>query len=258
MKKEFPIAAIVFFLMTLTAITYAYAVDDKEKLVVISENMIDVTGDNKNDKVFIKGIPYEEGTQFLKEVILEIEASNGKIFKANLEDGYDPTVHYVDLNHDGIKDMFISINTGGSGGISNYFLYTLKDFSLSNLEVPEPLMINGQFLNGYKASITIQDTNQSYTFDLRNRADDYERLGLFQNGKLSEPTELMIDPYSTLKPIKLSSNRYGLMGIQGISGAYHADRIAFVESVWEYEAGRWNLKKTKILETKSRKHKNKK
>ena len=258
MKKVFTITVTAFFFMTLTAITYAYAIDDKEKFIVISENIIDVTGDNKDDKVFIKGIPYEEGTQFFKEIILEIDASNGKTIKANLDEGYDPTVYFVDLNHDGVNDMFISINTGGSGGISNHYLYTLKDFSLSNLEVPEPLIINGQFLNGYKANITIQDTNQSYTFDLRNRAEEYERLGLFQNGKLSEPTELMIDPYSTLKPIMFSSNRNGLIGIQAISGAYHADKIAFVESTWEYDAGKWDLKKTRILETKPRKHKHKK
>ncbi len=258
MKKEIAIATGAFFFMTLTAMTYAYAVEDKNKFVVISDNMVDVTGDDRIDKVLIKGIPYEEGTQFLKEIILEIHASNGKTYKEELEEGYEPTVQFVDLNHDQIKDMFISINTGGSGGISNHNLYTLKDFSLTNLGVPEPLMINGQFLNGYKAAITIQDTNQSYTFDLRNRADDYERLGLFQNGKLSEPTELMVDPYSTLKPIKLSSKKLGLLGIQAISGAYHADRIALVESIWEYDAGKWNLKKTRVFESKPPKQKRRK
>lgn len=258
MKKEIAIAIAAFFFMTLTAMTYAYAVEDKNKFVIISENMVDVTGDGKEDKVIIKGIPYEEGTQFLKEINLEINASNGKTYKADLEEGYEPTVQFIDLNHDQIKDMFISINTGGSGGISNYYLYTLKDFSLTNLGVPEPLMINGQFQNGYKASITIQETNQSYTFDLRNRANDYERLGIFQNGKLSEPTELMVDPYSTLKPIQLKDEKYGLIGIQAISGAYHADRIALVESIWEYDSGKWILKKTKVLETKQRKQKDRK
>lgn len=253
MKKEITIAVTAFFFMTLSAISYANAIDDKAKYIFISENKVDVSGDHKVDKVMIKGIPYEKGSQFLKEIILDIHASNGKTYEANLEEGFDPTVQFVDLNHDGIKDMFISINTGGSGGISNYNLFTLKDFSLTDLDVPEPLIINGQFQNGYKATITIQETNQSFTFDLRNRADDYERLGLFQNGKLSEPTELMVDPFSTLKPTMLSSNKYGLIGIQAISGAYHADRIALVESVWEYKAGKWNLKKVRILETRPRK-----
>ncbi|MFO1444983.1 hypothetical protein KDN24_17615 [Bacillus sp. Bva_UNVM-123] len=259
MKKEIPFAIATFIFITLSAITYVYAVEESKKLITISEDKFDVTGDGKEDIITIKGVPYEEGTQFLEEIYLEIKASNGQLYKVELDDGYSPKIQFIDLNHDGVVDMFISIETGGSGGITNHHLYTLKDFTLLQLGVPDPLVINGQLQNDYKASITIEDTGQSYTFDLRNRAADYEKLGLYQDGMLSEPTELMIDPYSILKPIQVNANKqFGLMGIQAISGAYHADRIALVESTWLYEKGKWNLKNTKILEMKSKKQKKKK
>jgi len=258
MKKEVVFAIAAFIFMTLSAITYAYAVENNEKMILLSEEKIDVSNDGKKDTILLKGVPYEEGTKFLKEIQLQIDASNGKSYKVELEPGYSPAIQYVDLNHDGLKDMFISIDSGGSGGISYYYLYTLKDFILQDLGVPDPLVINSQFMNGYKANISINDTGQSYTFDLRNRADDYERLGIYHNGKLSEPMELMVDPYSSLKPIQMNDKMYGLIGIQAVSGAYHADRIALVEATWYYENGKWVLKNTKVLETNNGKRKKKK
>ena len=62
----------------------------------------------------------------------------------------------------------------------------------------------------------------------------------------------MVDPYSTLKPIIVKDDSYGLKGVQQISGAYHADGIAFVESTWYYENGKWNLMDTKVMERKEK------
>ncbi|MBP2239883.1 hypothetical protein J2Z40_000436 [Cytobacillus eiseniae] len=253
MRKEMIFALAALFFMTLS-ITGVYAGEEDNKWITISTSKQDVTGDKKEDTIIIKGLPYEEGEthSFLKEIQLQINASNGKVYTIALDGGYSPKIKFLDLNHDGIKDMFVSSDTGGSGGITNHYLYTLKDFNLTDLTVPDALVINGQFQNGYKASITIQETGESVTFDLRNRGKEYEKSGLYINGKLSEPTELMVDPFAVLKPKLVTDDKmYGLIGYQAISGAYHADRIAIVKSIWLYENGKWVLKDTKILESKS-------
>lgn len=251
MKKELLFAFAAFFFMSLSAITGVYAGEEEEKIITISKEKVDVSGDMKEDTVYIKGIYYEEGAAFLKEVFLEIAASDGKTYKAELAGGYKPQIQFEDLNRDAIEDMYISIPTGGSGGLSNFYLFSLKDFKLSDLTVPTPLIINSQFENGYKASVSIQDTSQSYSFDLRDRGKEYERLGLYVNGKLSEPTELMVNPYSTLKITPVEGEK-GLLGVQRISGGYHADTIAFVESFWLYEKGKWVLKNTKVMKMNPR------
>jgi hypothetical protein len=246
MKKELLFAFVAFFFMSLSAITGVYAGEEEEKVITLSKEKVDVSGDKKEDTVYIKGVYYEEGAAFLKEVFLEIAASDGKTYKAELAGGYEPQIQFEDLNRDAIKDMYIRIPTGGSGGLSNFYLYSLKDFKLSDLTVPPPLIINSQFENGFKASVSIQDTSQSFSFDLRDRGEEYERLGLYVNGKLSEPTELMVNPYSTLKITPVEGEK-GLLGVQRISGAYNADTIAFVESFWLYEKGKWVLKNTKVM-----------
>ncbi|GLB61309.1 hypothetical protein NCCP133_34390 [Cytobacillus sp. NCCP-133] len=251
MKKEMLFAFAAFFFMSLSAITGVYAGKEEEKIITISKDKMDVSGDKKDDTVYIKGVFYEEGAAFLKEIFLEVAASDGKTYKAELSGGYEPLLEFEDLNQDNIRDIYISIPTGGSGGLSNYYLYTLRDFQLTDLTVPGSLVINSQYENEYKATVSIQETGKSYFFDLRDRRKEYERLGLYINGKLSEPTELIVNPYSTLKVTSVEGKK-GLMGVQRISGAYNADTIAFVESFWLYEEGKWMLKNIKVMKMNSR------
>lgn len=246
MKKELLITFSAFFFMSFTAFTGVYAGESNEKTVTISEEKVDVTGDGKKDLIYVKGVPFEEGAQFLKEIYLKIRASNGKVYKIDLEGGYDPKTTYKDLNHDSVKDILMSIPTGGSGGLSNFYLYSLRDFQVTNLNVPEPLAVSSQFEDDYQASITIEETGQSYSFDLSDRKADYERMGLYQDGKLNEPTELMVLPFGTLKPIKVKNGLYGLKGSQRINGAYNADGIANIESTWLYEEGKWQVLNTEV------------
>ena len=248
MKRELLITFSAFFFMSLTALTGVYAGESKEKTVTISEDKVDITGDGKKDLVYVKGVPFEEGAQYLKRIYLKIRASDGEIYKIDLEAGYDPTTIYKDMNHDSVKDILISVPTGGSGGLSNFYLYSLKDFQVTDLTVPETLAVSSQFEDDYKASISIEETGQSYSFDLSDRKEEYERLGLYQDGKLNEPTELMVLPFGTLKPIKLKNDRYGLKGSQRINGAYNADGIANLESTWLYENGKWQVISAEVKE----------
>lgn len=246
MKKKLVLFFATFVSITLTVFAVTYAGETNEKTIIVSEEKVDVTGDGKKDLILIKGTPFEEGGQFLKSITLEVIAAKDKTFKINLEGGYDPSTLYRDMNHDGVKDIFISIPTGGSGGLSNFYLYSFKDFITTDLTVPQPLAISSQFEEGYKASITIEETGESYSFDLSDRKEDYDRIGLYKNGKLNEPTELMILPFGTLKPVIVKENLYGFIGSQRISGAYNADGIANVESIWFYDKGKWNLISTRV------------
>ncbi|QED47749.1 hypothetical protein [Cytobacillus dafuensis] len=251
MKKEIVLALTAFFLISMSAFTGAYAGDKaSNKKVTISKDKVDLTGDGKKDTIVIKGIPYEEESDFFREFQMEVVASNNQSFTVNIDGGLKPKAKFVDLNHDRTKDVYISVETGSRGRITNHYLYTLKNNKLLDLTVPDPLVIMSQFLDSYKASITIQDIGESYTFDLKSRTKNYEMLGLYQNGKLSEPTELMVDAYSTLKPVHVEGKTYGLKGIQAISGVYHSDRIAQVETIWLFENGKWALKYSKIMESK--------
>ncbi|MBY0096097.1 hypothetical protein [Mesobacillus maritimus] len=251
--KRFIILPTIFILSLIAATVYAA---DKQAQNEIVQELMDVTGDGKDDTITITGVPFEEGSLFLKEISMKIKTSEGEKFHTELEGGYEPSLAFKDFNHDGVKDVLVRVETGGSGGTSNYELYSFKDAKQVDMGVPEPLTIISQFEEGYKASIQIEETGKLYTFNLFDRKEKYDRLGLYQNGKLNEPMELMVLPYSTLKPVFVHEKQIGFKGVQRISGVGNVDTIGFVESSWILENGEWKQTDTKVqksLKTKKKK-----
>ena len=246
MKKETFLAFVGLFLVSLT--TVVYAVEEKTKTVTISEQKADITGDSQMETIYLKGVPYQGEDDFLKEIYIDVSASSGKTFTIPLESGAKASLQLIDLNGDGIRDLFASVQTGGSGGIVLNFLHTLKGNVCKDLTVPEPLEMESHFLNGYKAEIKIKKTGKTYRFDLKDRKLYYKKLGLYYKGKLNEPTELMVNSFHSLKPAELGGGKLGLKGAQRVSGIANADTIANVESTWSYLNGKWKLVGVEVLE----------
>lgn len=230
-----------FFLMSLTAITGVYAIEETKKVITISKDKADITGDGKEEEIFLMGVPYQKDDSFLEKVYIELSASNGKKYTFPLESGTKAALHIVDLNNDGVKDVFASVLTGGSEGIVQNYSYSVKNFVQTKLNLPDPLEMDSHFLNGYKAEIKLTKTGQSYLFDLKDRKKYYKKLGLYTHGKLNEPTELTVNPFSSLQPIPVENHKIGLLGEQRITGIANADVIASVKSTWSYDHGHWKL-----------------
>jgi hypothetical protein len=244
-KKELLFAFMALFLMSITAITGVYALETDTKLKLLINQQVDITGDGKKDDILLHGVLYPKNDIVYKEFFLTIQFSNGKTFHKKLNYGLDPIMSLIDLNHDGVKDVFLRIPTGQSGGVSKHYLYSNKDNHFTNIPIPE-LEVLGAFTNDYKAKISIPATKETFVFDLIFRKDMYESLGMYQNGKLNEPTELLILPYGNLKPLTTKNATYGLKGLQRISGTSKSDIIAFVETTWYYRDGDWKLVNTAV------------
>ncbi|WP_442600254.1 hypothetical protein [Neobacillus sp. D3-1R] len=251
MKKELLFAFMAFFLMSLTAITGVYATNnDETKKTTLLNKQVDITGDGKKEEIIIYGIPNNKDEKVYKKIHLTIKTANGKNLEKKYEYGLDPKLKLIDFNHDGVKDVFLTIQRSesgeGNGGVKDYYLYSFKDMIFVELPLPETMEIEGQFTNGYKAKISIPDTNKKVVFDLMFKKDQYDNLGMYQNGKLNEPTELIILPYGKLTPFITKDNHFGLSEMQQISGVSDSDTIAFVDSKWFYKNGKWMLYETKI------------
>ncbi|MEH7502616.1 hypothetical protein V7152_11460 [Neobacillus drentensis] len=246
MKKEMLLVITSFFLMSLTAITGVYAIEETTKVVTLSKEEADITGDGKEEDILLKGIPYQKEDSYLEKIYIEISASDGNTYTFPLENGAKASVQLVDLNHDGMKDLFASVLTGGSEGIVHNYTYSIKDFVHTNLPLPEPLEMDSHFLNGYKAEIKLVNTGKSYLFDLKDRKKYYKKLGLYYHGNLNEPTELTVNPFSSLQPIQLAGKNMGLLGVQRVTGIANADVIASVVSTWSFEKGDWKLIRTDV------------
>src|SRR4051812_19043673 len=101
MKKEMLLVIVSFFLISLTAITGVYAIEEKNKVITLSQEEQDLSGDGQNETIFLKGVPYQEEDSYLKKIYIEVAASNGKTYTFPLEGGTKAALKLVDLNHDG-------------------------------------------------------------------------------------------------------------------------------------------------------------
>lgn len=241
MKKEMLLAMVACFFISLTAITGVYAIEKSKETVTLSKEEMDITGDGKDDVILLKGVPYNEEDSFLKRIYLEVAASNEKTYTLSLESGSKASVQLIDLNNDGVKDLFTSVLSEENEGTVVNFLYSLKDFEVTKLAVPEPLEMESHFLNNFKAEIRLAQTGKSYLFDLKDRKNYYRKMGVYYKGKLNEPTELTVNTFNSLNPVTLEGEIKGLKGIQRVTGIANGDTIALVESTWIFDKGHWRL-----------------
>lgn len=235
------LAMVACFFISLTAITGVYAIEKSKETVTLSKEEMDITGDGKNDVILLKGVPYDEEDSFLKRIYLEVVASNEKTYTISLESGSKASVQLIDLNNDGVKDLFTSVLSEENEGTVYNLLYSLKDFEVTKLAVPEPLEMESHFLNNFKAEIRLAQTGKSYLLDLKDRKNYYKKMGVYYKGKLNEPTELTVNTFSSLTPVTLEGEIKGLKGIQRVTGIANGDTIALVESTWIFDNGHWRL-----------------
>lgn len=208
--------------------------------VLISTYEEDLTGDGKLDIIKLYGVHFSPDSEYYKD-IFAIITSGSEEWRIDYQGGYDPAIQFIDLNHDNVPDIFYQSPTGGSGGLYTSKLDTLARGELESIPLPEQDYIKGYFEDGFQAVIELGHNAQPILLDVADRKDDYIRLGIFDaSGKLLQETSLMFDPIAFFEPVEISSrNGYGLKSFKQISGAYHADQLGVVETLWYYEDGKW-------------------
>ncbi|MCK1993600.1 hypothetical protein GW626_10010 [Peribacillus muralis] len=212
----------------------------------------DVTGDQKMDIIQVQGLPYKAGSKFLKKIELSVE-SNRRTISVPLDAGYNPDLKVADLNNDGLQDVLVTVLMEGNKRLVTSYAYTFKDGEAHELDIPPTVPVTAQFLDGYKAQISIEG-QKPVVVDIRSRKKAYDELGIYQNGKLNEPTELLVNPYSTLDIKSVFGKGKRLIGIQKVSGADERDPLVEIQSVWTYK-NEWKLVKAKVKEIKVNKQK---
>ena len=107
---------------------YNYYRDNIIKQTIVAYASGDVNGDRIPDNVYLTGIKTYD-SQFIENILLEIQnGMSGEVTKIEFGDnaGYNPTIFLGDFTGNGVDDILIGINSGGSGGIMYYYIYSFK------------------------------------------------------------------------------------------------------------------------------------
>lgn len=225
--------------------------------LIIQQAQVDITGDGQKTAISLLGKRFSDSQTFFQHLYLLLKnpgVEKGELLAlpASADGGYQPQMQLCDFTGDKIPEVFTSAATGGSGGLSNYLIFNVKDrpakpiFNGNETILPT---FTGQFEANYQAKVLLKETNQTYTLDLSARKAFYDGAGLYQAGRLLKPTKLWGGGYGLLTPTPTADGVCQLEGIQAVKGLSNVDDLGRIESVIKWQNGRWQLTSAKFVKS---------
>ncbi|QZY54858.1 VCBS repeat-containing protein [Crassaminicella profunda] len=222
------------------------------KAYIIDYKEADVTGDTTKDKVILVGSKeFSPEEIFVDPLTVVVQDGKTKKYSKATYEGFcgyidDKPLFIGDFTGDQVKDVMVTAATGGSGGITNHMIVTFKDNKpeiIFDEKDNKGIEIEGKYIDGFKADITIKNIDKKILLDLSANKENYIESGIYdKSGKLLEKTEPFMGPFSLLKPIDYNCDGiYELKGGQRIAGTCNADTLSFIDSIFKYENSNWKV-----------------
>lgn len=208
----------------------------------------DVNGDRIPENVYLTGSKTPD-SPFVQNITLVIQdGATGAFTAIPLKEnaGYNPVLFLGDFTGDAVQDILVGINSGGSGGIMYYYIYSflnnvprlLFDFSLYNMEYQYDVI----YRDNYKVDFVSKKNNMKYVIDLTYKGADYLGEIYDANGRLKSPITGFVNPLSGLYPVDFDSDGvYELLAYQKIAGRYNADSLGYVMNTLKWQGNRFVL-----------------
>ncbi|WP_024832338.1 hypothetical protein [Ruminiclostridium josui] len=208
----------------------------------------DVNGDGIADYVYLTAVKAPDG-YYLRDITLVIKDGRTGIkqsAKLPSNAGYSPGLFLGDFTGDRINDILIGINSGGSGAIMFYYVFSDVNNRLSMIfnyeDFNNEYQYKVNYLNYYKVSVQNQTDKYTYILDITYKGGEYLSEIYTNEGILKAPIEGWVDPLSGLYPVDFDGDGiYELLGYQKIAGRYHADSLGFVQSILEFKNMKFEL-----------------
>lgn len=208
----------------------------------------DVNGDRIPDNVYLTGVKTPD-SPFVQNITLVVQDGRTGIFTSvplSENAGYDPTLFLGDFTGEGVADILISINSGGSGGIMYHYIYSfinnmprlIFDFDIYNKEYQYDVI----YKDNYKVEVISKKNETKYIIDISYKSSDYLNEIYDENGKLKEPITGFVNPLSVLYPVDFNSDRtYELLAFQKIAGRYNADALGYIQNILKWQNNKFIL-----------------
>lgn len=223
-----------------------------EKAYVIDYKYDDVTGDKIKDDILLVGQKlYSENDIFADNLNIVVkDGKTNEFAKITDEDlcGYEGNLFVGDFSGDKVKDVMVTADTGGSGGVEEHFIASFVNNAPKAIfteEDNEGLRVKGKYIDGFKANLKIENEAKEFILDLSANKEEYIKQGIYDKaGKVLAEVEPISCSFGSLKAIDWNADgTLELMGSQRIIGTCNADTISTTESLWQFNNSKWNLKR---------------
>lgn len=203
--------------------------------IVLNRQTGDVNGDKIPDQVYLIGNSHPN-SPFIDNITLMVQdGSTNRTYmvplRVNL--GYQPTIFLGDFTGDGVSDILIQIDSGGSGGYTTDYLFSFLNNQARKLfdseEYNKQFTYHVAYRDGYRVEVTSNPPGKTYILDISYKGTEYLSEIYNRNGKLKAPLEGEVIALGGLYPIDLDRDGvYELMAFQRIIGRYNADTLGHV------------------------------
>lgn len=208
----------------------------------------DVTGDRVLDNVYLKG-KKETNSPFIQDITLVVR--DGRTKKTtevplNQNAGYNPTLFLGDFSKNGISDILIIIQSGGSGAFTYDYVYSFVNnmprLMFDSNTYREETQYSIIYKDNYLVEVTSKQNNAKYFISLAYKDEEYLNEIYNSDGTLKEPIEGFVNPISSLFPVDVDSNNtYELLAFQKIAGRYNADALGYIQNFLRWDINRFTL-----------------
>lgn len=213
----------------------------EDSIYLLDSKKGDVTGDGIEDKIYLIGNKEDDDAIFAENIILVVQnGATGRYIPVSLETnaGYGSRLFIGDFTKDGISDVKVSIDSGGSGGVAYYYIYSF------NSRTPELIFDFEEFNQKYEYEVNYRDfykvevinktLEEIFIIDISDRDAEYLSEIYYADGTLKEPVEGDVLPLGGLFPIVRDGREkktiYDLFAIQRIIGRYNADGLGYTQT----------------------------
>lgn len=219
---------------------------------IVSGAYGDVNGDGVTDYVYLTAVKSADpSSPYLEQITLNIQDGFTKNVHAIPLDesgnsGYQPTVFLGDFTKDGIMDILISIDSGGSGAFTFNYIYSFVNNQARKLfdfdQYNQQNQYTVTYLDQYQISVQSLATGQSFLIAIHGRGADYLSQIYNQDGTLKKPITGMADGVSGFYPVDMDRDGvFEIQAYQKISGLYHADSFGYVINTLQWDGQKFAI-----------------
>jgi len=228
-------------------------------VLLLAETQLRSTKKVQGKKIQLAGIRFDSTGMFFRNFyLITQDEGSGKtavtFFPSKYDGGYSPLLQLIDFTGDNVPEVFVTVPTGSSGGITNYFVYSITGSQPECIFSPEPryqLSVSGRFEKEYKASMLLMPERKSFTVNLLRYKQLYDEMKVYKNGALEKPVSIWISGYVNMTARDVDNDGiHELKGIQQIKGITNSNDIADAVSYWKWKDKKWQLIKTEIITNK--------